>query len=109
MKPSVSAPSTRASSTTANVNVTVDEPALNVTVFVPFQVPPAATGPVTSAATDEPPLVTVTLSGLVVGPVRVNVTTTAAPPSAPLVALTETSGTSLSVMFAFAADGEPSV
>src|SRR5262245_54376431 len=98
------------SSTTLNVSVTVEKPLLNVTVFVlPSHDPPAATGPLTSPATDVPPLLALIVSALVVGPVRVNVTTTAAPPSAPFVEVTDTSGRSLSVMLAFAADGEPSV
>ena len=71
--------------------MTVDEPALNVTVL-PFQMPPTTTGEPTSPATEVPPLAALTVSELVVAPLLVNVITTGDPPSAPPVADTVTVG-----------------
>ena len=108
---SVSVPSINASSTIAYVIVTVDDPALKVTV-VPFQVPPETTGEPTSAATEVPPLVALTASVLVVEPLRVNVITIGEPPSLPLVAATVTVGcvaASLSAIEEVDDDGDPTV
>ena len=109
----VSSASTSRSLTTPNVSVTVDDPSPNVTVFVPFQLPPATTGAFRSLDDAVPPTDTVTESWPVVAPVRVRVITTGDPPSAPLVAAMVMTGrlgaTSLSTMFAVALDGDPTV
>ena len=94
VKTNDSVASTSGSSTTPKVSVTVDEPALNVTVPAPlFHEPPTAVGPVQSAAAAvEPVVLTLTTRAAAVEPVRVNVNTTLPVPSPPLTAVTVTDG-----------------
>src|SRR5688572_13694899 len=75
-----------------NVSVTVAEPAANVTVVEPFQVPPLTVTVAWSAATAVPLRAIVTVSAAVVAPERANVHVAADPPSAPLPAVTVTTG-----------------